>query len=653
MESHLSDNTDASSRVISPDAGMPGTNHTPKQFVFKKELFLALGALGVVYGDIGTSPLYAVKECFTLPHGVAPTVENVLGVLSLIFWSLIFVVVVKYLTFVMRADNRGEGGCMALLTLLLSVSLISNNYRPILIIAGLFGTSLLWADGMITPSITVLSAIEGLELATPLLRPFVVPITIIILISLFMLQRKGTAGIGAIFGPAMLLWFICIGGLGLPWIIREPHVLLAMNPYHALLFFMDHKLHGVLLLGFVVLCITGCEALYADMGHFGRFPIRLAWYFIVFPALLMNYFGQGALLIVKGIDAISNPFYQLTAGWFLYPLVLIATIASIIASQSMITGAFSLAQQAMQLGFSPRWTVKHTSEEMHGQIYIPEVNTILMIACVVLVATFKKSSSLAAAYGFAASGTMTITSFLLFFVMLKYWQWQKWQAILLSSFFLSIDLMFLSANSTKIGSGGWFPLMVGIIIYTVMSTWKTGSSIIGDHIRSGSIPLDMFMADVEKTKPIRVSGTAVFLTSNASIAPPVLLHHYKHNKTLHEKVVFLSIHTEGVPKVSPEDNLHIKELGNNFYLVTTSYGYMQVPNVPYILHLCEIKGLKGITRDTSYFLGRVTVLNTGKSKMPRWQESLFAYLYRNARPATAFFRIPPNRVIELGMQIKL
>ena len=535
MESHHNHPKDVSSDLTGKPLFPEKSSQPVPVKRWRKELTLALGALGVVYGDIGTSPLYAVKECFTLPHGVDPTEENVFGVLSLIFWSLTLVVVVKYLTFVMRADNRGEGGCMALLTLLLSATTISKKYQPFIIMAGLFGTSLLWADGMITPSITVLSAIEGLELATPVLQPFVVPLTIIILISLFMMQRRGTAGIGAIFGPAMLFWFLCIGGLGLPWIIREPHVLLAINPYHALLFFIDHKLHGILLLGFVVLCITGCEALYADMGHFGRFPIRLAWYIVVFPALLLNYFGQGAILIVKGADAISNPFYMLATGWFLYPMVLIAAMASIIASQSMITGAFSLAQQAMQLGFSPRWTVKHTSEDMHGQIYIPEVNTILMIACVILVATFKKSSSLAAAYGFAASGTMTITSFLLFFIMLKHWQWHKWQAVLLTTLFLSIDLLFLGANSTKIGSGGWFPLMAGVIIYTVMSTWKMGSSIIGDHIRSGSIPLDVFMADVEKIKPIRVSGTAVFLTSNANIAPPVLLHHYKHNKTLHEK----------------------------------------------------------------------------------------------------------------------
>ena len=653
MESTNTVNTDISSSPLPPDATAPESQNSPKPTALKKELLLALGALGVVYGDLGTSPLYALKECFTMPHGVAPTTDNILSVLSLFVWSLFLVVVVKYLTVVMRADNRGEGGIMALLTLLLTDAVWLKKHRTIIIITGLFGSSLLWADGMITPAITVLSAIEGLEVATKIFIPYIIPITVGILIALFMMQKRGTAGIGAIFGPAMLIWFVYIGLIGIPWIMREPTVLMALNPYYAITFFVEHKLHGFFLLGSVVLCITGCEALYADMGHFGPAPIRIAWYTIVFPGLLLNYFGQGALLLMKGNDAIIHPFYMLTPGWLLYPSIVIAAIASIIASQALITGAFSLAQQAMHLGYSPRWTVQHTSEDVHGQIYIPEINFILMIACTALVVSFKSSSALASAYGLAVSGTMVITTFLLFFVMVEHWKWQKWQAWLFCGIFLIIDGAFLFANLAKIASGGWFPLVIGLAIYTIMTTWKTGQSMIGQHISSGAIPLEFFMADVEKSKPYRVSGTAVFLTSNPNIAPPVLMHHFKHNKVLHEKVILLSIRTEGVPIVSIEDNLKIKDLGNNFYMVTTSYGYMQVPNVPLILRYCENKGLPGATKDTSYFLGRVTVISTGKSKMSRWQESLFSILYRNARPATSFFRIPPNRVIELGMQIKL
>ena len=591
MDLHNSANTDPSSSPIVSDTPEQESLHSVKPTALKKELMLALGALGVVYGDLGTSPLYAVKECFTLPHGVAPTADNVFGILSLIFWSISLVVAVKYLTFVMRADNRGEGGIMALLTLLLTDAKWLKKHRGIITVTGLFGSSLLWADGMITPAITVLSAIEGLDIATPFFKPFIIPITVIILIFLFMMQKRGTAGIGAIFGPAMLVWFIYIGLMGIPSIIREPSVLMAVNPYYAYSFFIEHQLHGFLLLGSVVLCITGCEALYADMGHFGPSPIRLAWYTMVFPGLLLNYFGQGAILLIKGADAISHPFYMLTPGWLLYPTVIIAAIASIIASQALITGAFSLAQHAMHLGYSPRWTVQHTSEDVHGQIYIPEVNFILMIACTALVISFKSSSALASAYGLAVSGTMVITTFLLFFVIVEHWKWKMWQAVLFCGTFLVIDCSFLLANLTKIISGGWFPLAVGLVIYTIMTTWKTGQSIIGQHISSGALPLDVFMADVEKSKPYRVRGTAVFLTSNPNIAPPVLMHHYKHNKVLHEIVILLSIKTEGIPRVSVEENLNVRDMGNSFFMVTTSYGYMQVPM---FLKSCIIVRRKGL-----------------------------------------------------------
>ncbi|MFB3788825.1 MAG: potassium transporter Kup [bacterium] len=615
--------------------------------------WLALGALGVVYGDIGTSPLYAIKECFIPVHGVEPVRANVLGVLSLVFWTLMLVVVIKYLTFVMRADNRGEGGIMALLALLLSHSQPQSRSWKYVLVFGLFGSSLLWADGMITPAITVLSAIEGLEVATPLFRPVVVPVTLIILFGLFLVQKRGTGDIGAVFGPAMFVWFFTIGLLGLPWIWKEPGVLAAVNPYYAAAFFVHNQGHGFLLLGAVVLCITGSEALYADMGHFGVAPIRRAWYAVVFPGLLMNYFGQGSVILARGAEAAVNPFYMLSPGWMLYPLVVLATVASIIASQALISGAFSLAQQAMQLGYSPRWTVIHTSGKTRGQIYVPEINSMLMIACLGLVLAFQKSTNLAAAYGLAVAGTMAITSFLMFFVMTGQWGWQLWKALLLTGIFLTVDLMFVLANTNKIGHGGWFPMLVGGGIYVIMTTWKAGQTAVGEKIRADSISLELFMEDVAQTKLPRVRGTAVFLTSNADLAPLVLLHHVKHNKVLHEKVVLLSLRTENVPKVNLRDHIEIKELGHGFYLVTAAYGFMQSPHVPWMLRNCLSKGLEDI-KDASYYLGRVTVVTARKpTAFPAWRKWIFIFLYRNARPATAFFHITPNRVIELGMQIEL
>lgn len=616
--------------------------------------WLALGALGVVYGDIGTSPLYAVKECFVSTHGVEPIAANVMGVLSLFFWALTLVIVIKYLTFVMRADNRGEGGSMALLALLLSRPVQTLRTRQAAVVIGLFGTSLLLSDGMITPAITVLSAVEGLEVATPLFRPVVVPVTLGILLFLFLAQKRGTGDIGAVFGPAMFIWFSVIGLLGLSWIWREPRILEAVNPYYAVVFFAGNQWHGFLLLGAVVLCITGCEALYADMGHFGRGPIRLAWYVVVFPGLLLNYFGQGAVILARGAEAAVNPFYILAPGWMLYPLVGLATAASIIASQAMISGAFSLAQQAVQLGYSPRWTVIHTSEETRGQIYVPEINFLLMTACLGLVLAFRQSTNLAAAYGLAASGTMTITSILLCFVMTGHWGWKWWKAFLITGMFLSVDSMFLVANLSKILHGGWFPLVMGGGICVIMTTWKAGQAAVGEKIRSGSVSLEAFMKDVEKTNLPRVRGTAVFMTSNPGLAPLVLLHHVKHNKVLHEKVILLSLVTENVPKVPVREGVKVKDLGHGFYLVTAAYGFMQSPNVPQILRYCESLGLEGALKDTSYYLGRVAVLATPKrSALSKWRKQIFAVLYRNARPATAFFRIPANRVIELGMQIEL
>lgn len=616
--------------------------------------WLALGALGVVYGDIGTSPLYAIKECFVPTHGLAVIRENVLGVLSLVFWTLILVVVVKYLTFVMRADNQGEGGIMALLTLLLSRMDPQKGPRKYVIVFGLFGSSLLLSDGMITPAITVLSAIEGLEVVTPMFRPVVVPVTLFILFLLFLVQKRGTADIGAVFGPTMFLWFSTIGILGFYWIWKEPRVLAAVNPYYAAFFFLQNQWHGFLVLGAVVLCITGCEALSTDMGHFGAGPIRRAWYAVVFPGLLMNYFGQGALILDRGAAAAANPFFMLSPSWMLYPLVCIATAASIIASQSMISGAFSLAQQAMHLGYSPRWTVIHTSGKTRGQIYVPEINTLLMIACLCLVLVFRKSTNLAAAYGLAVAGTMTCTSCLMFFVMTRVWNWKPWKALLLVGIFLTVDLMFVMANTNKIGHGGWFPMMVGLVFYVIMTSWKAGQTAVGEKIRSASISLDLLMEDIGRSQLPRVHGTAVFLTSNADLAPLVLLHHVEHNKVIHEKVILLSIRTENVPKVPTRDRVSIKNLGHGFYLVTAAYGFMQSPKVPQIMRLCESQGLEGILKAPSYYLGRVTVLSTRKkSALPNWQKWIFSVLYRNARPANEFFHIPLNRVIDLGMLIEL
>ena len=635
------------------------TSHAPIIRSPKDLARLSLGALGVVYGDIGTSPLYAIKECFALPHGVAISLGNVLGILSLVFWALTLIVVVKYIGFVMRADNHGDGGILALLALVTEQRSHpkrgeSGHRRWITLVAlALFGAALLWADGMITPVISVLGALEGLDVATPFFRPWIVPIALGILVALFLVQRRGTAGIGAVFGPLMLVWFVSIAALGVPAIVRHPEVLAAVNPMHAFHFFRANGLHGFLILGAVVLCVTGSEALYADMGHFGRRPIRVAWFWLVFPALLANYFGQGALLLARGQEVVANPFYGLAPDWFLYPLVAIATAAAVIASQALISGAFSLAQQAIQLGFSPRMTIVHTSGEASGQIYVPEVNTILMISCVALTLMFQKSGNLAAAYGIAVMGTMVITTILLFSVELRIWKWPLWQALALSAAFMVIDIPFLAANVVKIVSGGWVPLAVAFAIYVLMTTWKRGRRAVRKTLEAGSLPIDLFLAGLATYGPFRVKGTAVFMTSSMNVTPPILLHHFKHNKVLHEKVILFTIVTEGVPEVAKRDRIQMRELEHGFSEVIAHYGFMQTPNVPLALRRAAELGLQFDANSVSYFLGRETILTTGKSAMARWRKSLFVYLARNARPANAFFRIPPNRVIELGAQVEI
>ncbi len=616
---------------------------------------LSLGALGVVYGDIGTSPLYALKESFHPSHGLALSSANIFGILSLVFWSLTLVIVVKYLAFILRADNQGEGGITTLLALLLPRLEKPNDARRrrIVVLLALFGAGLLYGDGIITPAISVLSAIEGLAVATPAFDPVIVPITIGILIVLFSVQRGGTHRIGAVFGPMTLLWFLTLAVTGLPWIFRHPEILGAVNPMHAISFFSRNGIQGFLVLSSIVLCITGGEALYADMGHFGRKPIRWSWYTVVFPALLINYFGQGAVVLEKGAAVLDHTFYALVDGWLIYPLVLIATIATVIASQALISGAFSLTQQSVQLGYLPRTNIRHTSRETEGQIFVPGVNLFLMVACISLVLVFEESTKLAAAYGIAVTGTMTITSLLFFLVVRLVWKWPVFQAVALVALFLTIDLAFFGANLAKLIHGGWIPVLIAIAILSVMMTWKRGRITLAAQMAKLSVPLDRFIDKVAEDKPHRVKGTAVFMTLNRDIAPSVLLHHYRHNQSLHEKVVLLSIITEHAPEVPMDERVRVTDFDQGFVKVIARYGYMETPDVEEILTRCESSGLKIDRSRVSYYLGRESFLATGDSGMYLWRKKLFVVLSRNARPATEFFNLPPDQVIEIGSQVRI
>ncbi len=627
---------------------------------------LAFTALGVVYGDIGTSPLYALKECFSGLHGIEPTRENVMGVMSLVFWSVNFVVSIKYVTFVLRADNRGEGGILALLALVRPLAK-ARGPRALLITLGLFGAALLYGDGVITPAISVLGAIEGISVATPAFDRFVWPIAVVILTGLFLVQRHGTAGIGRVFGPVMAIWFVSIALLGLRGIAMHPSVLGALNPVHAIDLFVRDGVEGFLILGSVVLVMTGAEALYADMGHFGRRPIRVTWFAVVLPCLLLNYFGQAALLLDRPAAAV-NPFYSLVPGWGLYPMVVVSTAAAIVASQALISGAFSLTRQAVQLGYSPRVTIVHTSKTEIGQIYIPEVNQALWVGCLALVIGFRSSTNLAAAYGIAVTGTMIITTLLFHTVTRERWGWSLWRARALTSLLLVVDLAFFAANLVKIREGGWFPLVVALGIYTLMTTWNRGRARLTAIVRESTLPMDLFLADVGRRKPHRVPGTAVFLTSQSSGAPPVLLHHLKHNKVLHEKVILMSVVTEEIPQVDEDDRVECRELGDGFYEVVAHYGFMESPDVPAVLQALGVASGNGRpvavkALDTSFYLGRETLIVTrgspkdaplgdGVARMSRWRKRLFVLMTRNARSATTFFGLPPNRVVELGAQIQ-
>jgi KUP system potassium uptake protein len=637
-----------------PQHGGHGQHHRAEENPTGRKLgVLTLTALGVVYGDIGTSPLYSIKECFGPEFGLTPTTANVYGVLSLIVWSLVLVVSVKYVLYILRADNKGEGGVYALLALLLQRQNRNpeRGRRALLVALGLFGGAFLYGDGIITPAISVLGAVEGLGVVTPALGRFVIPIAFVIIAALFALQSKGTAKVGGAFGWIMLAWFVTIALLGVAEVARHPDIVAALNPWYAVRFFTEHPARSFVVLGAVVLVITGGEALYADMGHFGRKPIRLAWFALVLPCLLMNYFGQGALLL-RMPEAIANPFYLLAPRSLQIPLLVIATLAAIVASQALISGAFSLTQQAILLGYVPRLQIIHTSSEQAGQIYIPEVNKALAIGTLVLVVTFKSAAALAATYGVAVTATMGITTILFSLIARQRFGWSKWRTRLFLYFFLTIDLVFFASNLLKVPHGGWVPLAVAALVFLLMTTWKKGRAILQELLQRGTVPMDLFLTDVARKQPPRVPGTAVFMTSTGNGAPVVLLHHLKHNKVLHEKVVLLSIRSAEVPDVDEEETLEVESLGHGFYRVIATYGFMETPDVPQVMRFLNARGIRARAGETSYFLGRERLIPSGTMPMARWRKKMFVFMSRNARSATEFFNIPPNRVVELGTQIE-
>jgi KUP system potassium uptake protein len=607
---------------------------------------LSLSALGVVYGDIGTSPLYALRECFKPGYGLAPTPSNVFGILSLIVWSLVVVVSVKYLVVMMRLDNRGEGGIMALLALILSL-----RRRWVFVALGLFGAALLYGDGIITPAISVLSATEGLQVAAPAFAPFVLPSTLVLLFLLFSVQKYGTARVGGIFGPIMLIWFVTIGLLGAVEIVRAPGILLALNPWYGARLFWEQRAAAFFVLGGVVLAVTGAEALYADLGHFGRRPIRIAWFTVVLPALLLNYFGQGALML-SAPATVTNPFYLLAPSSLRYPLIGLATAATIVASQALISGAFSLTQQSIHLRYLPRLSIVHTSRSAFGQVYLPAVNTALMLGCLLLVIGFRSSSALGAAYGIAVTGTMTITT-LLFYVIARHgWHWSPWRAGLVAGAFLTIDLAFLGANITKIGHGGWVPLAVAGAVFFGMTTWRRGTELVVGTLARYSMPLDRFLRDVARTRPPRVRGTAVFLTPATEGAPPSLVLQYRHNQVLHEEVLLVSVLTEEVPEVPDDKKVTSERLGEGFWRVRAHFGFMERPDVQRVIGMCCEHGMTADPAHTTYYIGRASLLPVGPAPMMRWRKRLFAFMSRNASSATDFFGIPPDRVVELGARVE-
>ncbi len=613
---------------------------------------MALAALGVVYGDIGTSPLYTLRECFAGHHPLALSQANVLGVLSLIFWALVIVVTLKYVFFIMRADNHGEGGILALLALARGTGLRSDFLKGALALTGIFGASLFYGDGIITPAISVLSAVEGLEVAAPAFHNWSIPIAITILVVLFSFQRHGTAKVGALFGPVMLLWFSTLAVLGLYSIVQHPKVLAALNPYYALMFFREHGISSVLVFGAVVLAVTGGEALYADMGHFGRKPIQVAWLSLVLPALVLNYYGQGALLL-EDPEAIKNPFYNLAPPWFIWPLLILATFATVIASQAVISGVFSVTRQAVQMGFWPRMQIAHTSSAEIGQIYIPLMNWLIMIAVIMLILQFRSSSNIASAYGIAVTTAMMVDTLLACFVAARLWKWNLPLVLLMGICFFTVDALFLGPNILKIPDGGWFPLLVGGIVMLLMLTWRKGRRFLADYMNRESLPLEPFIASLDIERPTTVPGTAIFMARSVERVPHALLHNLKHNKILHERVVLLTLETEEIPVVSAEKRIVLEELASNFYVLHGHYGFQETPDVPQLLQECERFGLQFNMMETTFFLSREHLIPGKDPAMPAIMDKIFAIMTRNAMSATDFFNIPPNRVVEMGTQIEI
>ncbi|MGE8410041.1 MAG: potassium transporter Kup [Pseudomonas sp.] len=613
---------------------------------------MLIAAAGVVYGDIGTSPLYTLKEVFAGHYGVQPSHDGVLGILSLVFWSLVWVVSIKYVLFVLRADNQGEGGIMALTALARRASAAFPTMSKVLVLLGLFGAALFYGDSMITPAISVLSAVEGLQLAFHGIDHWVVPLAVVILIGLFLIQKHGTARIGILFGPVMVLWFVVLGALGIYGIAQRPEVLQALNPAWAVGFFVVHPGIGVAILGAVVLALTGAEALYADMGHFGRKPIARAWFSLVLPGLVLNYFGQGAL-ILENPEAVRNPFYLLAPGWALLPMVALSTLATIIASQAVISGAFSLTRQAIQLGYVPRMFIQHTSSQEQGQIYIGTVNWALMVGVVLLVIGFESSSALAAAYGVAVTGTMLITTILSCAVVLLLWKTPRWLAVPMLLGFLLVDSLYFAANAPKIFQGGAFPVIAGIGLFILMTTWKRGRKIIVERLDESALPLPLFIASLRAQPPHRVQGTAVFLTARAGAVPHALLHNLLHNQVMHQQVVLLTVVFEDSPRVAAAQRFDVEGYGEGFYRISLRFGFMEEPDVPLALSQCHLADLDFSPMRTTYFLSRETVVSTGRIGMAKWREHLFAFLLKNANSSLRYFKLPLNRVIELGTQVEL
>ena len=612
---------------------------------------MVLGAIGVVYGDIGTSPLYTIKQTFG-EHGAPPTTANVLGVLSCIFWSLVLVVSVKYAGFIMRADNKGEGGIMALTALAQRSVRSSQRARWWIVVLGLFGAALFFGDGVITPAISVLGAVEGMEVLAPGLAHWVVPLSALIIVGLFTFQNRGTGKVGAVFAPVMILWFLSLAVLGIWHVAQNPAVLRALSPYYAIDFFVQARWTAFFALGSVILAITGAEALYADMGHFGKRPIRWSWFGFVLPALVLNYFGQGALLIADP-KAAENPLFLMVPSMLLLPMLLLATMAAVIASQAVISGAFSVTREAIQLGFLPRMQVKHTSHEQMGQIYLPWINRMLLVLTLAVVVGFRSSDNLGAAYGIAVVGTMTIDSILVMIVFRRMWHWSRVKVGVVGTLFLLVDLAFLTANADKVEHGGWFPLVLGTVIFTLMATWRRGRELVVREIKHGGLALEPFISSIVAHPPLRVPGTAVFLTANQEGVPHALLHNLKHNKVLHERNTMLTVETVDTPIAENDERVEVESLGDEFYRVTLRFGFAEDPDVPNMLETVTVCGLPFDMMDTTFFLSRESIVATDRPGMALWRDKLFAFMQRNAIPATAFFQIPGNRLIELGTQVEI